>query len=84
MAGVIAPDPTSSDLRIRGMVRGMDPKASSRAHLLPEEEAVGSDDPAAQADLILEESEARTAAGRTPPDSDEFEQRTSDEATPPT
>jgi hypothetical protein len=32
----------------------------SRAHLLPEEAAVGSDDPEAQAEEILRESEDRT------------------------
>ena len=33
---------------------------ASRAELLPEEQAVGSDDPQAQAQAILEESEERT------------------------
>ena len=33
---------------------------ASRANLLPEEEAVGSEDPQEQAKLILEESEERT------------------------
>jgi len=33
---------------------------ASRANLLPEEEAVGSDNPQEQAKLILEESEDRT------------------------
>jgi len=33
---------------------------ASRAHLLPEEQAVGSDDPQKQAKVILEESEERT------------------------
>ena len=33
---------------------------ASRAELLPEEQAVGSDDPEAQAKAILEESEERT------------------------
>jgi hypothetical protein len=33
---------------------------SSRAELLPEERAAGSDDPQAQAKVILEESEERT------------------------
>jgi hypothetical protein len=32
----------------------------TRAHLLPEETAVGSDDPEEQARVILEESEERT------------------------
>ena len=33
---------------------------ASRAHLLPEEQAVGSDDPQEQAKVILEESAERT------------------------
>jgi hypothetical protein len=32
----------------------------SRKHLMPDERAVGSEDPEAQAELILEESEERT------------------------
>ena len=32
----------------------------SRAELLPEEQAVGSDDPQAQAEIILEDSQLRT------------------------
>ena len=61
----------------------MNEKASSRAHLLPEEQAVGSADPTTQADLILEDSEQRAVNGRTPPGNDDVERRTSDEATPP-
>ncbi|MDT0213139.1 hypothetical protein Q9R29_04500 [Rothia sp. ARF10] len=37
-----------------------DDKVGSRAELLPEEQAVGSDDPDAQARAILAESEERT------------------------
>ncbi|HYP44163.1 MAG TPA: hypothetical protein VEQ66_03075 [Propionibacteriaceae bacterium] len=33
---------------------------AERAHLLPEEDAVGSDDPTSQAEAILAESEERT------------------------
>ncbi|MET0693111.1 MAG: hypothetical protein ABWX96_22265 [Propionibacteriaceae bacterium] len=33
---------------------------AERGHLLPEEEAAGSDDPIGQAEAILEESEERT------------------------
>ena len=33
---------------------------TSRAHLLPEEVAAGSDDPRAQAEAVLEESQERT------------------------
>ena len=35
-------------------------RVESRAHLLPEEETAGSDDPEAQAEVILEDSDART------------------------
>lgn len=37
-----------------------DDRVESRAELLPEEEAAGSDDPHAQAEAILEESDERT------------------------
>lgn len=37
-----------------------DEHVEHREHLLPEEEAVGSDDPESQARAILEESEDRT------------------------
>lgn len=52
------------------------------AHLLPEEDAVGSDRPTAQAEVILEESDARSEDRDAAPDSF-VEHRTSDEATPP-
>jgi hypothetical protein len=45
--------------------------------LLPEEKSAGSDDPAAQSQQILEESEARAA------DPVATERRTSDETVPP-
>ncbi len=35
-------------------------RISERSHLLPEEETAGSDDPMAQAEAILEESDERT------------------------
>jgi hypothetical protein len=35
-------------------------RVAGRQHLLPEEVAAGSDDPAAQAETILEDSDART------------------------
>ena len=38
-----------------------DNRVHARAELLPEERAVGSDDPEEQARLILEESDERTA-----------------------
>lgn len=53
-----------------------------RAMLLPEEKAAGSDDPEAQAEAILAESEERTISPATGPDAD-VEHRTSAEATPP-
>jgi hypothetical protein len=37
-----------------------DDRVERRTELLPEEERVGSDDPQAQAEAILEESDART------------------------
>lgn len=37
-----------------------DERVAERAHLLPEEIAAGSDDPTAQAEQILSESDART------------------------
>ena len=41
-------------------------RVESRAHLLPEEAAVGSDDPEAQADAILTESDIRGGPERRP------------------
>jgi hypothetical protein len=38
-----------------------DERIESRGHLLPEEEAVGSNDPQRQAEVILEDSDKRTA-----------------------
>jgi hypothetical protein len=38
-----------------------DGRIEQRAHLLPEEEASGSDDPQTQAEIILEDSDTRTA-----------------------
>ena len=37
-----------------------DDRVETRAELLPEEEVAGSDDPEAQAEAILEESDQRT------------------------
>lgn len=53
------------------------------AHLLPEEDEVGSDAPRAQAEAILEDSDERSADRDAAPGS-MVEHRTSDEATPPT
>jgi hypothetical protein len=50
--------------------------AGRASELLPEEQAAGSDDPEAQAEAILIESEDRKA------DPDAVERRTSEEVTP--
>ena len=55
---------------------------ASRAELLPEEQAAGSDDPEAQAEAILAESEERTAS-RDAAHGTHLEHRTSEDATPP-
>ncbi|MEH1167502.1 hypothetical protein V6V47_19165 [Micromonospora sp. CPCC 205539] len=53
-------------------------RVESRAHLLPEEVAVGSDDPEAQAEAILTESDIREADQNAAPDT-VLEHRTSDQ-----
>ncbi|MET8231920.1 MULTISPECIES: hypothetical protein [unclassified Micromonospora] len=53
-------------------------RVESRAHLLPEEAAVGSDDPQAQAEAILAESDIREADQNAAPDT-VLERRTSDQ-----
>jgi hypothetical protein len=57
-------------------------RVRSRADLLPEEKVVGSDDPAAQAEAILDESEERTLE-RDGDEGAEVEHRTSEDTTPP-
>jgi hypothetical protein len=59
-----------------------DEHVSSRAELLPEEKAAGSDDPRAQAEAILADSEERTGSRDAAPGT-HVEHRTSDEVTPP-
>lgn len=59
-----------------------DERVASRSELLPEEEAVGSDDPAAQARTILEDSDERTESRDASPGT-HLEHRTSEDATPP-
>ena len=59
-----------------------DDRAATRAELLPEEGAAGSDDPKAQAQQILAESDER-AVDRDAAPTTNIEQRSSDEATPP-
>jgi deazaflavin-dependent oxidoreductase (nitroreductase family) len=77
-------------LRLVGSTSGMgtrgampdDQQVARRAELLPEEKQAGSDDPEAQAEAILEESEERTASRDASPGTHP-ERRTSEEATPP-
>ncbi|MEU1751607.1 hypothetical protein ABZ436_02950 [Micromonospora matsumotoense] len=57
-------------------------RVESRAHLLPEEAAVGSDDPQAQAEAILAESDLRTADQGAAPDT-VLEHRTSAQTVTP-
>ncbi len=60
---------------------GADPEAvRSRAALLPEEQAVGSDDPQAQAQVILEESLQRTEVPGAAPDTHLEQRRSADTA----
>ena len=59
-----------------------DERVARRAELLEEEKAAGSDDPAAQAEAILADSDARTASRHAAPGT-HLEHRTSEEATPP-
>ncbi len=55
-------------------------RVAGRAQLLPEEQRAGSDDPARQAEIILEDSEARTEVPNAAP-ATHLERRTSEEAT---
>ncbi|WP_262284661.1 hypothetical protein [Micromonospora sp. MA102] len=57
-------------------------RIESRAHLLPEEAAVGSEDPEAQADAILTESDIREEDRNAAPDT-VLEHRTSDQTVTP-
>jgi hypothetical protein len=58
-------------------------RIESRAeHLLPEEESAGSDDPHAQAEALLAESDIREADPTAAPDSF-LERRTSEQTVPP-
>ncbi|MGN9777907.1 hypothetical protein ACTMS0_19405 [Micromonospora sp. H33] len=56
-------------------------RIESRAHLLPEESAVGSDDPAGQADAILTDSDIRE--DRNVAEDTVLEHRTSDQTVTP-
>lgn len=58
-----------------------DEDVASRAGLLPEEQAAGSDAPQAQAEAILTESEERSVERDADPDAD-VERRTSEDVTP--
>jgi hypothetical protein len=53
---------------------------SRASHLLPEEASTGTDDPQAQAEAILKESDVREADPQAAPDSF-LERRTSEQAT---
>ena len=65
-------------------IYGDDDQVGTRAGgLLPEEHRAGSDDPEAQAEQILEESEERTFDRDAAP-STHLEQRTSEETVDPT
>ena len=57
-------------------------RVESRAHLLPEEAAAGSDDPQAQAEAILAESDLREEDRNAAPDT-VLERRTSDQTVTP-
>ncbi|MDZ7679827.1 MAG: hypothetical protein U5K29_14885 [Acidimicrobiales bacterium] len=57
-------------------------KISTRADLLPEEQAAGSDDPEGQAEAVLTESEERRRSRNAAP-STHLEHRTSEDTTPP-
>lgn len=56
-------DPQAFDERT-----GIDERAPERAELLPEEQAVHSDDPEAQAREVLRDSEVRTEVAGSAPD----------------
>lgn len=59
-----------------------DERVATRSELLPEEKKAGSDDPKAQAEAILEESEERTLNRDAAP-STHLEHRTSEDTTEP-
>jgi len=59
-----------------------DARVASRSELLPEEQAAGSDDPEAQAEAILAESEERIESRDAAPGTN-LERRTSEDTTPP-
>jgi hypothetical protein len=59
-----------------------DERVSTRAELREEERAAGSDDPEAQAEAILEDSDRRVASRDAAPGT-HLEHRTSEDATPP-
>jgi hypothetical protein len=59
-----------------------DERTASRAELLPEEKAAGSDNPQAQAEAILEESEERMGSREEAPGAP-IERRRSEDTTPP-
>lgn len=60
-----------------------DKRVASRAGLLPEEQAVGSEDPEAQAEVILEDSEVRQADRDAAPDAVVEHRHSEDTVQPP-
>ena len=60
-----------------------DERAASRAGLLPEEQERGSEDPGAQAETILEDSEARQQDRNAAPDAVVEHRRSEDTVDPP-
>jgi len=55
-----------------------DPRVAGRAELLPEEKAVGSDDPMAQAEAIIEASDERTEDREAAPGTHQEHRRSED------
>jgi hypothetical protein len=61
-----------------GRTNAMSEREDTRANLLPEEERAGSDDPQAQAEQVLADSDERSADRNAAPDT-VLEHRSSDE-----
>jgi hypothetical protein len=76
----MATDPRNDDVVARDAAD--EDQIDSRAELTAEEKVAGSDDPHAQAEAILEDSEARVASREAAPGT-HLEHRTSEDATPP-
>ena len=76
-----APHPDRSETTLPG-AQPTPEAVESRAHLLPEEAAAGSDDPERQAEAILEESAERVLRGASM-DAAQVERRASADTVPP-